>query len=42
MRLIAAEKLDDEEDKLNYYRSVRDKIKAFVETLPEHLTGRLL
>lgn len=33
---LAAE-IDDEEGKLNAYRTVRDEIKAFVETLPEAL-----
>lgn len=32
-----AEKFDNEEDKLNCYRQVRDQIKKFVETLPESL-----
>lgn len=36
-----AEAFDDEEDKLNCYRNVRDQIRAFVETLPEKLTGGL-
>lgn len=34
-----AEKEADEEGKLAHYRRVRDEIKAFVETLPESLTG---
>ncbi len=34
--------LDNDEDKLNCFRTVRDQIKAFVETLPEELTGRSL
>lgn len=32
-----AEQFDDEEDKLNCYRKVRDQIREFVETLPEKL-----
>lgn len=36
-----AEPLNNEEDKLNCYRLVRDQIKAFVETLPNELTRRL-
>jgi arsenate reductase len=33
---LAAE-VEDEEEKLNCYRRVRDKIKAFIETLPNAL-----
>ena len=29
-----------EEEALNHYRRVRDEIRAYVETLPETLTGR--
>lgn len=32
-----AEECDDDEDKLNCYRKVRDQIKKFIETLPEGL-----
>ncbi len=32
-----ARELDDEEEKLNCYRRVRDEIKAFVEQLPNNL-----
>lgn len=32
-----AESFDDEKGKLNCYRTVRDQIKSFVETLPESL-----
>ncbi len=35
-----AEQVDGEEEKLDCYRSVRDKIRAFAETLPESLTCR--
>lgn len=31
--------VEDEEGKLNCYRKVRDEIRAFVETLPESVTG---
>ncbi len=37
-----AEILDNNEDRLNCFRTVRDQIKTFVETLPEELTRRLL
>ncbi len=37
-----AEALDNENDKLNCYRMVRDQIKTFVETLPEELTRRII
>ncbi|MFH2060518.1 MAG: arsenate reductase ArsC [Pseudomonadota bacterium] len=37
-----AEKLDNDEEKLNCFRIVRDQIKTFVEKLPEELTKRLL
>jgi arsenate reductase len=30
----------NEEEALNHYRRVRDEIRAFVETLPEALTGK--
>lgn len=33
----AAEKFDNEADKLNGYRQVRDRIRKFVETIPEYL-----
>jgi len=33
-----AEKMDDADEKLTCYRTVRDQIKAFVEALPESLT----
>lgn len=32
-----AEQVEGKEEKLNCYRRVRDEIKAFIETLPEHL-----
>lgn len=32
-----AEQVKDKEEKLNFYRRVRDEIKAFIETLPEGL-----
>lgn len=35
-----AEAFENEEDKLNCFRTVRDQIKTYIETLPEKLTGR--
>ena len=34
-----AEGIEDEEEAMTHYRRVRDEIKAFVETLPDALTG---
>jgi len=36
-----AAKTDNETEKLNHYRRVRDEIKGFVQTLPQSLAGRL-
>jgi len=33
----AAEKFDNEAEKLNGYRQVRDRIRKFIETIPEYL-----
>lgn len=38
-KLAAA--VEGEEEKLNCYRSVRDEIKAFVETLPDSLSQKI-
>lgn len=37
MAAVIAEKGGSEEEQLNAYRTVRDEIKSFVETLPEFL-----
>lgn len=34
-----AEKVEGEEEKLNCYRTVRDQIKAYIESLPQALIG---
>ncbi len=36
-----AQRVEGEEAKLNCYRRVRDEIRAFVETLPEALGGKV-